>query len=245
VSTIIQQRKQLIAQGDLKEETLLDITLMALEESEFSLIEEDDIITVLLDMLLGGTDTTSSAICFLIAEMANNPEMQARLHDELDRVVGDRLPILDDIPNLPYLDALIREIMRKYSPAPLAMHETITDLAVGEYIIPANCGIMGNFWAIHHNPDVYPDPETFKPDRWIDNPQLKLSKYFMPFGIGPRGCPARNLAEPESRLVVACIFQQITFLPPHGTPIKIEEDVKFTIAPISYKVKVVRRSKSN
>jgi len=240
----LHEREQLCNQGIRKQENLLDIILSAREEEEFSSIAEQDIITMMLDLLLAGTDTTANTLSFLVAEMTNHPEMQARLHEELDRVIGrDRLPNVDDLANLPFLDAIVLETMRHYPAAPFGVtHLANEDMVVDKYVIPSKTILAPNIWAIHHNPLAYPDPHKFNPDRWLNDPSLKNSKHFVPFSVGPRICVARNLANVEARLVTAKIFQNLKVIPVDGKPIKIEEVAAVTLAPKNYKVRTEFRN---
>jgi len=164
--------------------------LSAREEEEFSSIEEEDIVTIMLDLIIAGTDTTSGTLSFLVAELANRPDIQARLHKELDQEIGrDRLPNVDDLENLRFLDAIVLETMRLYPGGPLGVpHRAEGDLTVDKYVIPSNTLLFANIWSIHHNPLIFHDPHEFNPDRWLNDPNLKNSKHFMPFSVGPRMC---------------------------------------------------------
>jgi len=234
-----------IQKGSSADETLLDLILRArIEEAEFSTVEEDDIISVMLDLLLAGTDTTASTAGFLVAELVLKPELQNRLQAELDRVIGrDSSPTVDDLPNLPFLDALVLETLRHHPPGPLGMgHVTSEEIAFDKYVVPANVAIMANIWAIHHDPTEFPEPFEFKPDRWLENPGLKDSKYFIPFSVGPRMCVARNLANSEARLIAANLFHTFRISPPEGKKFELKEVPGITTSPKNYQVVIHLRN---
>ncbi|KAM0229934.1 hypothetical protein ACHAPO_009656 [Fusarium lateritium] len=145
-----------------------------------------------------GADTTVSAIaCFFLA-MSLFPDTQKAAQDEIDRVVGnDRLPTPADRPNLPYIEALVKEVLRWHPVAPMGLPHTSTaeDIFAG-YRIPEGSMVMANIWYFLHNPDVYDEPMRFKPERFLaidGQPEQDPRTYV--FGFGRRVCPGRVLAE--------------------------------------------------
>ncbi|KAG8896943.1 hypothetical protein FRB99_008554 [Tulasnella sp. 403] len=121
-------------------------------------------------LIEGGSDTTSSFIQSLILALVSHPHVQKKAQEEIDRVIGsDRAPVLEDIENLPYCQAIILETHRWRPVAPLAIpHANITDETYKGYYIPKGTTIFVNNWALFHDPDVYENPSEFNPDRFID-----------------------------------------------------------------------------
>ncbi|CAE6457751.1 unnamed protein product [Rhizoctonia solani] len=154
-------------------------------------------------MIEGGSDTTSSWLQSLVLALAAFPEAQKKAQDEIDKVVGtDRMPTPDDFPELPYIQAVIKEVHRWRPVAPLAIpHGTIDEISYRGYRIPAGSTIFVNNWGMFHDPDVYERPEDFWPDRWllnefgtkpgVDNSDRRNNIWF---GSGRRFCPGVHLA---------------------------------------------------
>jgi cytochrome P450 len=154
-------------------------------------------------MIEGGSDTTSSFLQSLILLLVAFPNIQQKAHEEMDRVVGDqRTPDLDDIARLPYIQALVKETHRMRPVAPLAVpHANREEEQYRGYVIPKGSTIFVNVWGMFHDPNIFEDPETFNPDRYlnnehgtkagVDNSNFRAS---MPFGSGRRLCPGIHLA---------------------------------------------------
>jgi len=127
---------------------------------------------------------------FLLA-MVRNPKVFKKAQDELDRVVGkDRLPDFSDKDNLPYINAIIKEVLRWAPPLPISLPKRVTqDDVYRGYLIPAGATVVENVWAICRDPSVYPNPDTFNPDRFLKDGKIDPS-VFNPedriFGAGRR-----------------------------------------------------------
>ncbi|KAG2067047.1 cytochrome P450 [Suillus decipiens] len=141
-----------------------------------------------------GSQTTATAICTVLMAAARFPEEQARVQAEIDAIIGrERAPTFADKPSLPRLEAFISEALRW---RPLAAegvpHRTTED---ENYCIPAGTTVVGNHWAISRDPDIYPEPEAFKPQRWIDDQgRLRDDLTFLVYGFGRRVCPGLHVA---------------------------------------------------
>ncbi|RFU23995.1 hypothetical protein B7463_g12342, partial [Scytalidium lignicola] len=154
----------------------------------------------------GGSGTTSSTMQTYCLTMCHYPEWQKRLQDEIDQVVGnDRIPRFDDMPNLPCVRAVVKEMLR-WRPVVSGgvPHRLIQDDIYEGYFIPAGTVVHANQWAIHREEALYPDPETFRPERWLEPeyPTFRAPltefpnlKRFSAFGFGRRICPGLESAE--------------------------------------------------
>lgn len=160
-----------------------------------------------------GTETTAVAICTVLMAAAHFPEEQAKVWDELDAVIGrKRAPTFTDKPSLPRLEAFISEALRWRPLAPEGVpHRTIQDVHWENYCIPAGTTVIGNHWAISRDPEVYPEPDAFKPQRWInDEGRLRDDLAFFVFGFGRRVCPGQHVANRSvfiSSLLILWAFQ--------------------------------------
>ncbi|KAF8165778.1 cytochrome P450 [Crassisporium funariophilum] len=146
-------------------------------------------------LYVGGGDTTVSALSSFFLLMALYPDVQRRTQSDIDSVVSGRLPTLDDYNSLPYIAAMIKEIIRWAPVAPLGLpHRVMEDDVYEQYLIPKGTSIIANIWAITHDEDIYPDPFVFDPSRHLgEKPQPDPFKYV--FGFGRRICPGAHLAE--------------------------------------------------
>ncbi|KAJ5297431.1 hypothetical protein N7508_007680 [Penicillium antarcticum] len=152
----------------------------------------------------GGADTTVSSInCFFLA-MALFPDVQRKAQEEIERVVGqNRLPNVTDRANLPYINAVVKEVLRWHPVAPMGLpHMSSVDDNYDNYFIPKDSIILPNIWAMMHDPDVYPDPMEFQPDRFLGEYPAPDPKVIA-FGFGRRVCPGRFLADKTVFLTVA------------------------------------------
>ncbi|RHZ72745.1 hypothetical protein CDV55_102908 [Aspergillus turcosus] len=155
----------------------------------------------------GGADTTVSSLsCFYLA-MAIYPEVQRKAQEEIERVVGpNKLPTFADRERLPYINAIVKEVLRWHPVAPMGIPHTTTQDDVYEgYFIPKGSMVLANIWGFTHDPNVYPDPMTFKPERFLetDSNTPELDPYTLSFGFGRRVCPGKLLADATIFLSVA------------------------------------------
>ncbi|KAI0318125.1 cytochrome P450, partial [Amylostereum chailletii] len=143
-----------------------------------------------------GTDTIASSVLTFVLAMLHAPEVQRRAQEELDRVTGKgRLPTFEDSADLPYITAIAKESLRWESVTPLGLpHALKEDDIYAGYFIPAGTTVLANQWAMSHNESVYPDPMSFKPERFLHGEKVREPNTIA-FGWGRRICPGRFLAE--------------------------------------------------
>jgi len=159
-------------------------------------IYEKNVVTkTALQMVTGGADTTVSALSSFVLAMLLHPKIQKKAQAEIDRVVGqDRLATFHDRQSLPYVDAVMKEILRCYPPVPATSRNTTQDDVYEGYHIPQGTVVIMNCWAMLHDERTFQDPMTFNPDRWLNT---AISKYNDPldiaFGFGKRICPGKQL----------------------------------------------------
>ncbi|KAG7100011.1 hypothetical protein E1B28_001798 [Marasmius oreades] len=158
--------------------------------------EERTLMKVCSALYIGGADTTVAALTSFFYLMETHPEIQKRTQAEVDAATGgDRLPHPDDEGKMPYLTAVIKETLRWSPVAPLGLfHSLAQDDIYDGYLIPKECQILANIWALTHDPETYPNPEVFDPERHLgENPQQNPFDFV--FGFGRRSCPGSHLAE--------------------------------------------------
>ncbi|ELU05504.1 hypothetical protein CAPTEDRAFT_184189 [Capitella teleta] len=164
-------------------------------------------------------DSLPKMLEWMIVGIAANPDVQTKLHKELDDVVGrSREPLLKDKKDLHYLEACLEECYRFSNIfLSLAAHTVEKDTTLGGYTIPKGCQIMGNVYAIHTNAELFPNPEEFKPERHLDaDGKFTPNETVVPFGLGPRACAGQPLSKMELFLLAAKLFHRLEFRFPKG-----------------------------
>uniref|UniRef100_A0A8H7XU08 Cytochrome P450 n=2 Tax=Psilocybe cubensis TaxID=181762 RepID=A0A8H7XU08_PSICU len=170
-------------------------------ENESGMSSDDirDLKLAASSMYGGGADTTVSAEYAFYLAMVLYPDVQKKAQAEIDAVIGTgRLPTLSDQPHLPYVNAVVTEVLRWNSVAPTGVpHTAIEDGYISGYFIPKNSLILANLWNMLHDPETYPDPFTFDPERHIASPgkEAQRDPRKVCFGYGRRVCPGMYLAE--------------------------------------------------
>ena len=142
--------------------------------------------------------------------MAKNPELQQKLQEEIGQVTGNsRLPSLSDRGQMPYADAVVHELLRMTSVAPLGLpHKTTADLRFHGYNIKKDTIVFANLYGIHHAPEIWGDPENFRPERWFgESGQKHKTENFLPFLTGRRFCVGDGLAREQLFLYTTTLFQ--------------------------------------
>ncbi|PFH51601.1 hypothetical protein AMATHDRAFT_142046 [Amanita thiersii Skay4041] len=163
-------------------------------------------------MYSASADTTITAVSHFLLAMMAYPEALARAQDEIDAVVGsERLPAFEDRPSLPFVDAVMSEVLRWGVPVPLNLpHRLMEDDVYKGMHIPKGSLIFGNIWAIMHDESIYADPYMFKPERFLEPVDEAIMRRRNPrnyvFGFGRRICPGKNLVESSIWLVIASMI---------------------------------------
>lgn len=183
------------------------------------------------DLIAGGTDTTSTTFRWMLIALANNPQIQRRLQDELDSVIPrHRLPTIQDQSKLPYHQATILEIYRWRTLLSLSVARLTTDDSMLQgYHIPVGTMVLSNLYAAHNNKTEWDDPESFRPERFLDKEnRIFGSDRVISFGLGSRSCFGEMLARTEVSLILASIVQRFNVLPPEGQE-KIYDNLKLPV----------------
>jgi cytochrome P450 len=174
-----------------------------------------------MTLFLAGHETTALALTWTWYLLAQHPEVEARLVDELERVVGGRTPTVADMSRLRYTERVIQEVMRLYPPVYAIGREAVQDCVIGGYHVPAGTTLLMSQWVMHRHPRYFPAPEVFNPDRWTEEHAKRLPKYaYFPFGGGPRVCIGNTFAMLEAVLVLATLAPKVHFSLLPGHPVR-------------------------
>lgn len=165
-----------------------------------------------------GHETTAKTLTALWYCLSTNPEAAAKLHAELDSVLGGRAPTMADLHNLPYTLQVIKETLRLYPPAPVYVRDALGDDVLEGYPIPAGSTVLLSPYFTHRHPDFWPDPLKFDPDRWT--PEAEAARHpqaYHPFASGQRVCIGNNFSLLETHILLAMLGQKFTprLLPGH------------------------------
>ncbi|XP_064420691.1 cytochrome P450 2D15-like [Latimeria chalumnae] len=217
---------------------------MQKEDSDSS-FNEGNLIFTTLDMFLAGTETTTTTLRWALLYMVLYPDIQAKVHEEIDRVIGkDRDPTLKDQLEMPFTNAVIHEVQRSGDILPLGvLHMTCKDAEVMGYFIPKRTLIMTNLSSVLKDEKLWEKPHQFYPQNFLDaDSKFVKHQAFLPFSLGRRVCLGEQLARMELFLFFTFLMQHLTFRVPQGIH-KPKEDgeLAFTLAPYPYKICVETR----
>ena len=162
-----------------------------------------------MTIFLAGHETTANALTWTWYLLSTAPDVEAKLHAEVDRVLQGRRPCVADIASLPFVERVVTESMRLYPPAWLIGRRAIADYELGPYVVPARTILVMSPFVTQRDVRFYTDPERFDPDRWTSEFRATLPKFaYFPFGGGPRQCIGESFAWMELVLLVATIAQR-------------------------------------
>lgn len=160
-------------------------------------------------ILMAGHETTANAMTWAFHHLARNPHVAARVREELATVCADRAPTLEDYGKLEYLRAVCDETLRVAPPVFFLGRRALQDCTVGEYFIPKGTLVQSGTFVMHHDPVYFPEPEVFRPERWLEESIKQVPKLaYIPFGGGSRVCIGEGFAKMELVLVLATLLQK-------------------------------------
>lgn len=170
-------------------------------------------------MIFRGTDTVAILLEWILARMILHPEIQSKAHYEIDHVLrtNNRTLVADsDLQNLPYIQAIVKETLRLHPPGPLLSWArlAIHDTHVGPHFIPAGTTAMVNMWAITHDERVWPEPEVFRPERFMEEDVAIMGSdlRLAPFGSGRRVCPGKTMGLATVHLWLAQLLHKFDWV---------------------------------
>ncbi|KAH9510282.1 cytochrome P450 2 sub U member 1 [Bulinus truncatus] len=198
-------------------------------------------------LFIAGSETTSTTILWCLVYALNYPDVQKKIFHEIEEHIGtDRLPNISDKPKMKYLTAFIMEVQRIASIVPLSIpHFCNTDTAVAGYTIPKGAAVLPNLDAVLGSKEIWGDPETFRPERFLDEQgNIVKREELIPFSIGRRVCLGESLANMELFLYLSTLFQKFEFLPASSDNVPpLTEIFGLVAAPEQFEIRCVERMK--
>ena len=182
-----------------------------------------------IDFFAAGSSTTNDFIGWCLQALVVNPEIQKKMREEIDSVVGrNRKVMMQDKPMLPYCEAVIAETDRFASILPLGLlHAVGDDAELGPYLLPKGTHVIMNTFDIHFDPKLFPEPEKFKPERFLsaDGKKFIRDDNIIGFGYGKRSCPGEPMARTEIFLFVTSFVQKYIITAPPGVKLSLEAQI--------------------
>jgi cytochrome P450 len=183
-----------------------------------------------MTLFLAGHETTANALSWTFYLLSQNPEAEAKLHKELDTVLGSRGPTFEDIPRLAYTEMVVSESMRLFPPAWGIGRRSLVDQTIGPYQISANSIVLLSPFVTQRDERFFPAPERFRPERWTPDSKAALVPFtYFPFGGGSRRCIGEAFAWTEAILVLAALSSRWRARLNQATP--VEPQALFTLRP--------------
>lgn len=210
---IIEKRR---AEGSAKHDLLT--MLMEARDDDGKPMSTEQLLDEIRSLYLAGHETTATTLSWTWALLSRNPEIYARLEAEIDQVLQGRVPTAEDVQQLPYCNAVIKEALRCYPVAWITQRTALEDVEIRGFQIPKGTFIFLSPWLVHHDARWYDNPDAFLPERWLkDKAEQPPREVYIPFGGGPHICIGNGLAMMEAVLLLATFLQKyhVAILPDH------------------------------
>lgn len=212
-NNMVSRRRKIRQQGAQQTRPcLLDFMLdIADKHPDFT---QEDIINEANTFMLAGQDSVGASVAFTLHLLAKHPEVQQRCYDELEEIFQldcERVPSMEDLRRMQYLEQCIKESLRLYPSVPLLARQISEDIQMGDHILPQGSLVCINVLATHRLPHLYPDPEKYLPERFSPENSAKLNACaFIPFASGPRICLGYKYAYLEMKTIISRILRNYT-----------------------------------
>ncbi|HEX4101609.1 MAG TPA: cytochrome P450 [Pseudonocardiaceae bacterium] len=184
---------------------LLSILLAASDPTDGQGLSDAEIVDQVLTFFIAGSETTAGTLAWAVHLLARHPDIERRLHAEVDAVLAGAAASFEDLPKLELTGRALTETLRLYPPIWISTRTTTTDTHLGGHPIPAGSILAYSTYLLHHRPDLYPDPDRFDPDRWTGHTAQPPREALIPFGGGPRKCIGDTFAVTAATLALATL----------------------------------------
>nr|XP_009924714.1 PREDICTED: cytochrome P450 4V2 [Haliaeetus albicilla] len=195
--------------GSKKRKAFLDMLLSATDD-EGNKLSYRDIREEVDTFMFEGHDTTAAAMNWALYLLGHNPEAQKKVHRELDEVFGntERPVTIDDLKKLRYLECVVKEALRLFPSVPMFARALREDCCIKGYQVPKGTNVLVITYALHRDPESFPDPAEFRPERFFpENCKGRHPYAYVPFSAGPRNCIGQRFAQMEEKALLALILR--------------------------------------
>lgn len=209
---------------------LISMLLNSVDEETNEQMTNEQLFDEAMTIFLAGFETTSTVLTWFWHVLNENPEIEAKLREEIETVLGKETPDIESLKQLTYSRMVFQETMRMYPPVPLLPRVAVEADNLGDYEIPANATLVMFFYGAHYNPDVWENPDEFMPERFTPEQSKGRSQFaYLPFSAGPRKCLGDEFAMMEGVLAMTMMLQKykVNLVPEH----KVEPKLAITLRP--------------
>lgn len=215
-----------------QEAGLLDALTQAREGGNGDGMSQKQLVDEILTFFLAGHETTAIGLTFTLHLLSRHPEVEARLHEEVDRVLAGHAPTAHDLEALVYTRQMIDEALRLYPPLWMYPRTAAREQQLGGFVVPEGAMMLIAPYLTHRLPSLWPDPERFDPERFRPEHSAARPRHaYLPFGFGPRACIGQHFALQEMVLAVAAIAQKFSLRGAAGPAAGVELDAESTLRP--------------
>ncbi|XP_071112705.1 cytochrome P450 2U1-like [Haliotis cracherodii] len=215
------------------------------QKQDTTTLDLENLARTIADLFVAGTETTATTIRWTLVYFLNYPDVQEKCFQEIQDNVGQsRRPSMKDKTNLPYVEATILEVLRRADIVPTGVpHAVPHDVQFRGYTFPKGVTVITNLDSVLQDPDVWGDPQTFRPNRFLDDAgKIQKTDEFIPFSLGRRVCLGESMARMELFLFLTTMIQRFKFLPVDGQKPSLDGKMGFTHMPQQFQVKAVPRN---
>ncbi len=208
--------RQRQAEPDRPAVDMLDMLLVSLAHEPWTAETATLVSDELKTMLFAGHDTSSAMLTWTLHSLTRHPDCLARLRDAADEAFrGDAMPDYETLKRLDYAGACLKEALRIFNIVPIVTRKAVADDHFGDYLVPAGCLVMLHLQALHRDPQQWPEPDAFRPDRFLTDAQGQAWRW-LPFINGPRSCVGQHFSLLEAKIVLSLLTQRFDFIPEPG-----------------------------
>ncbi|MFE6041490.1 cytochrome P450 [Streptomyces sp. NPDC056452] len=194
--------------------------LMTVPDETGGHLSDAEVMAEVTALLAAGSETTAVTLAWLFHELGRNPELERRLHEEVDSVLAGEPITLEHIPQLVFTRRLIDETLRLHNPAWILTRQAISPVELGEFRLPAGTDVMWSPYAMHRDAELFPEPLRFDPDRWLPERPQPPRGAFIPFGVGKRMCIGDQFSLTEAVVITALVASRWRLRPAPGKPVR-------------------------
>jgi len=239
MASLTQAVDTIIASGENSQgsddDNLITMLLHAVDEETNERMNRAQLFDEVMTVFAAGFETTATALTWVWPLLAQNPQAEQRMREEVDSVLAGRVPTMEDVPKLRYCRQVLQEAMRFYPPIPMLPRTALEDDIVGGYRIPKGTILLMFYYGLHHNVDFWENPELFDPARFTSEQVEARHRFaYLPFSAGPRQCIGSEFAMMEGVFVLAMLLQRYkievvagqTISPNLSATLRPSEDIK-------------------